>query len=83
MHPSLIKLFEDIVRMLTDLFKTKFHLMSLSFCSNDHRIISLSHPLPFESVCFVVVVVVFLFLFFWGFLCVFFFGGEVCAIEAQ
>ena len=82
MHPSLIKLFEDIVRMLTDLFKTKFHLMSLSFCSNDHRIISLSHPLPFESVCFVVVVVVVV-VFFCFFFCCFFLGGEVCAIEAQ
>ena len=36
--------------MLDGLFKTKINLMSLSLCSNDHRRISLPHPLPFESV---------------------------------
>ena len=36
---------------LAELFKTEFNLMSLSFCSNDHRRISLPHPLPFESEC--------------------------------
>ena len=36
--------------MLAELFKTKFNLVSLSFYSNDHKKISLPHPLPFESV---------------------------------
>ena len=36
--------------MQAELFKTKFNLMALSFYSNDHRIISLPNPLPFESV---------------------------------
>ena len=36
--------------MQAELLKTKFNLMSLSFYSNDHRRISLPHPLPFESV---------------------------------
>ena len=35
--------------MSAELFKTKFNLMSGSFYSNDHRRISLPHPLPFES----------------------------------
>ena len=38
--------------MQADLFKTKFNLMSLSFHSNDHRRISIPHPLPFEGVFF-------------------------------
>ena len=36
--------------MYAELFKTKFNLMSLLSYSNDHRRISLPHPLPFESV---------------------------------
>ena len=48
--PSLLKLVEEIFCMQAELFKTKFSLMSLSFYSNDHRRISLPHPLPFESV---------------------------------
>ena len=36
--------------MQAELLKTKFNLVSLSFYSNDHRRISLPHPLPFESV---------------------------------
>ena len=50
LHPSILKLFEEILCMQAELFKTKFSLMSLSFYSNDHRRISLPHPLPFESV---------------------------------
>ena len=44
-----MRLFEEIFCMYAELFKTKFDLMSFSFCSNDHRGISLPHPLPFES----------------------------------
>ena len=36
--------------MKAELFKTKFNLMSLSFCLNDNRRISLPHLLSFESV---------------------------------
>ena len=45
-----IELFDEFFGMQAELFKTKFNLMSLSFYSNDHRRISLPHPLPFESV---------------------------------
>ena len=48
--PSILKLFEEIFCMQAELFKTKFNLMSLSIYSNDHRRISLPHPLPFEIV---------------------------------
>ena len=48
--PSILKLFEKFSWMQAELFKTKFNLNSLSFYSNDHRRISLPHPLPFESV---------------------------------
>ena len=48
--PSILKLFDEIVCMQASLFKTKFNLVSFSFYSNDHRRISLPHPLPFESV---------------------------------
>ena len=48
-----MKLFEEIFRMQYELFKAKIHLMSLLFCSNDHRRTSSPHPLPFESRDFV------------------------------
>ena len=47
---GIMKLFEEIFCMLTELFETNFNLMSLSFCSNDHSRIYLPHPLSFESV---------------------------------
>ena len=45
-----MKLFEEIFCMQAEVFNNKFDLMSLSFYSNDHRRISLPHPLPVESV---------------------------------
>ena len=62
-----MKLFEDAFRMLGELFKTKFNLMSLSFYLNDHRKIPLPHLLPFERVC----------------VCVCVWGGGVCAFETR
>ena len=38
------------MKIYAELFKTKYNLISLSFYSNDHRRISLPHPLAFQSV---------------------------------
>ena len=43
----IMKLFEEIFRMQYELFKTKFNLVSLFVCSNDHRII-FHHSLPLK-----------------------------------
>ena len=48
--PSIVKLFEEIFSIEAEPFKTQFNLISLSFCSYDHRRIALPHPLSFESV---------------------------------
>ena len=47
--PSIMKLFEEIFYRQAELFKLKFNLMSLSMYANDHRRISLPHPLHFVS----------------------------------
>ena len=41
------ELYEEIFRILVELLKIQFNVVSLSFCSNEHKRISFPHPLPF------------------------------------